>query len=153
MKRALVCLFLVSAPAYLFAQAVAPVPSLPAAEVASPKAVPAFSSQKWLAAKGVVSSDELVDVLGAKLSPEQRKQLDETVARRNAKVQKANDEMAASLRDLLQESDEGLSKLVDESAEAKRMERMKRLQPMRYQQLMGQKKAKEKNAKEKQTPK
>lgn len=126
MKPAFLLLFLVAVP--VLAQDAAPVPATPA------------STPSFLSSRGVVSGDELIDVLGAKLSPEKRAKFDEALAKRNAALSKANDELSATLRELLSQNDEGLAKLADESAQAKRMERMKRLQPSRYQELMNRKK-------------
>ncbi len=149
MKRAL--LFVLFAAAPVCAQETTPPPATSSTPVTSvvPISAPtatatATGDPTFLASRGIVSSDELVKELNAQLTPEQRSQLDQALARRNAALAKANDELSATLRDLLRETDAGLTRRVDESAEAKRMERLRRLQPSRYQELMNRKKKDEK---------
>ncbi len=125
MKRAFLLLSLLSVTAF---GDDAPIPAMPA------------TTPSFLSSRGVVSSEELLDVLGTKLSPEKRAKFDEALAKRNAALAKANEELSATLRDVLAQNDEGLAKLVDESAEAKLMERMRRTQPSRWQYLMNRKK-------------
>lgn len=150
MKPAL--LFVLVAAAPVCAQETAPIPATPTASAttiatAHPEPAPAPSTTPaFLSSHGVLSSDELVEALNAQLSPQQRAQLDEALAKRNAALTKANTELSATLRDLLRVTDEGLTKRIDEGAEAKRMERMRRMQPGRYQQLIGRKKKEEKAA-------
>lgn len=120
----------------------APRPTNASAQSAAPfSTARASNAPSFLASRGALSGDELVDVLGVNLTKKQREQLDEALAKRNATLAKANDELSATLRALLQTSDEGLAKRADESVESKRMERMKRLQPSRYRELMNRKKA------------
>ncbi len=135
MKRAFLLLSLLSVPALADD---APVPA-PVAPVTTPS---------FLSSRGVVSGDELLDVLGAKLSPEKRAEFDRALAKRNAALAKANEELTATMRDLLAQNDEGLAKLVDESAEAKRMEWMRRAQPSRWQEIMNRKRKAAKKAAE-----
>ena len=88
----------------------------------------------------------MIEALNTPLSPQQRAQLEEALAKRNAALGKANAELSATLREMLRVTDEGLTQRIDESAEARRMERMRRMQPGRYEQLMGRKKKEQKAA-------
>ncbi|BCM92870.1 hypothetical protein IAD21_04754 [Abditibacteriota bacterium] len=139
MKRAFLFLLLAAAP--VCAQQTTPAPTTPSSDmtVATPVVATPMSTPSFLASRGVVSSDDLVKELNAQLTPEQRAQLDQALAKRNAALTRANDELSATLRDLLRETDAGLAKRVDENAEAKRMDRLRRLQPARYQELMNRK--------------
>ncbi|RYX81894.1 hypothetical protein EON83_21880 [bacterium] len=112
-------------------------------QVVSKTGVPSF-----LSTRGLISSQELVEDLNAKLTPQQRTKLDQALEKRNAALTKANENLSETLRDILGETDEGLTRRIDDEAEAKRMDRMRRLQPGRYQQLMKNKK----KAEQKETP-
>lgn len=153
MKCALLFVLLAAAPVCAQGTAPAPAPATapepvavttPTAQVVAPS-----STTDFLSSRGVLSNEELVEALNTRLTPQQRGELDQALAKRNAALNKANNELSATLRELLRVTDEGLTQRIDEGAEARRMERMRRLQPGRYEQLMGRKKKEQEKAEKK----
>ncbi|RYX81893.1 hypothetical protein EON83_21875 [bacterium] len=89
---------------------------------------------------GAVSSQHLITAFNANLTPSQRAQLDQAVAKRNAALAQNNAELVSTLRGVLGETDEGLKNRMMSAEEVRRMEAMRRAQPARYLHLMNKKK-------------
>lgn len=109
----------------------------------------------WLSQRGIVSTDEMAQSLSGQFTPEEREKLDKAVAKRNAQIQKSNEEFAATLRDLLKTDDAQIAKRVekksDEDKEAAKLALMKKTQPSRYHEIM-RRKAKEKEKEQEKQP-
>jgi Skp family chaperone for outer membrane proteins len=120
--------------------------------VVAAEVTPTPDSLAWLDERGVVSTDEITKVLGGKFSPAEREKLDNALAKRNIELQKANVELAATLRELLSADDKQIAKRVEQKAnadkEAEKLALMKRTQPARYQAYMRNKAKNERKEKE-----
>lgn len=106
-------------------------------------------SRFWFEARGLISSGELEKSLGVSLAGENRANFEKAVQTRNEKIVAANDELRASLREILKENDAQLQKRFEDGDEAakerKKLETMRRLQPSRYQEYLRRQKKSEKS--------
>ena len=106
-------------------------------------------SRFWLEARGVIAAPELEKSLGVSLSGENRAKFERAVQTRNEKIVAANDELRATMREILREDDEQLQKRFEEGdkarKEAEKLETMRRLQPSRYQEYLRRQKKTEKS--------
>ncbi len=105
------------------------------------------ASKSWLDARGILSVEELAALLGAEFSPAQRAQLQSALAARNAALERANNQLAAQLNQILGQGETQITARIEaktaRDSDDARMERLKRLQPSRYQELMRRKRAQE----------
>lgn len=96
-----------------------------------PVAVPS-SSENWLDAKGVYTLDGLLQDLGATPDAAQKEAVARALASRNMAVQQGNARLSQELKKILGVNDDIRAK---EQVETRKMNRIKRLQPGRYQGL------------------
>ena len=122
------------------------------AQTASPPASATASLETLLAAHSEITLDDLLRDSGlttAKLTPEARTKLERALNERNEDVRRANARVADEMRRALNVSDAQIAKSISEEDERRRMDRMRRFQPKRYEALMReQRKAQEKQKKE-----
>ena len=90
------------------------------------------SSENWLDAKGVYTLDGLLQDLGATPDAAQKEAVARALASRNIAVQQANARLSQELKRILGVNDDIRAK---EQMETRKMNRIKRLQPGRYQGL------------------
>lgn len=107
-----------------------------AAEPAPVAAPAAPATGNWLDERGLLTIDGLIAALDAKVTPEQRMDLEKALNERNNAVAAANAKLSATLKKTLAADD---TKMVDTAKDNARMERLRRLQPSRYQELMRRK--------------
>lgn len=115
------------------------------APIVAPSVVAPSASPGWLESRGVLSAQDLERDLAANWTPGQRETIEKAVAARNLALQSANEKFAAVLREITGQNDAQIEKRALEKSqadkEAVKLERMKRLQPSRYQEMMRRKKA------------
>ena len=112
----------------------APVPAPgPAATIAAPPA-PA-SAPNWLNERGVIDIETLLTSLDAKVSPEQRATLSRALDERNDALHDANARLSAELKKILAVDD---TKRANDTDGQRRLDRIKRLQPSRYNEMLRQ---------------
>jgi len=118
------------------------------APVVAPSVVAPSASPSWLESRGVFNAQDLERDLAATWTPGQRETIEKAVAARNLALQNANGKFAEVLREITGQNDAQIEKRAAEKSEfdkeAIQLERMKRLQPSRYQEIMRRKKAAEK---------
>jgi len=135
-------LLLISA-AQVFAQGTAAPPLAPAAPPAPATTV--LTAPDWLADKGILTTDALLDALRVDATPEQRAKLESALSQRNGALTAANAVLSAQLKGILAADDTKLAQVAvaknKEDDEARRMAKMKRLQPMRYQEILREEQA------------
>jgi hypothetical protein len=112
-----------------------------AAEPATPAPVPAPVSGNWLDERGLLTIDGLIAALDAKVTPEQRAELEKALNERNNAVAAANAKLSATLKKTFAADD---TKMATDAKDATRLDRLRRLQPSRYQELMRRKADEEK---------
>ena len=117
----------------------------PAATIVSSGAATLGDSARATAAspwrdQGVLSTDEIIKMLGVPVTPEQRAQLDRAVAQRNLALQAANAQFSAAIFQTLRTNDAELSKTMMDEKERQKLDRIRRFQPSRYDEIMRQKK-------------
>jgi hypothetical protein len=89
-------------------------------------------SISWLNEHGAITTDQVVQELGVRVTPEQRVQIEKAVQKRNRALLEANADLSASLSKTLAASDSELAKRVAEGRERRRMEIIRSRQPGRY---------------------
>lgn len=112
----------------------------------APAVTPAPSN--WLDSRGLMTMDNVLEALDTKVTPEQRAELEKALSERNRDLAAANAKFSAVLKKTLAVDD---TKKVDEAKEAAQLDRIRRRQPARYQELMRRKQAEEKAKAEKKT--
>ena len=122
----------------------------PAPVPAAAPATTVLTAPDWLADKGILTTDAVLDALRVDATPEQRAKLETALAQRNGALTVANAQLSAQLKSILAADDTKLAQVAvakdKEDDEARRMEKMKRLQPMRYQEILREQQAAEAKA-------
>jgi hypothetical protein len=72
------------------------------------------------------------------VTPEQRAEVEKALARRNEAVSNANAGLSATLKKVLAADD---NKMASDAKDAQRLDRIRRLQPSRYQEILKQQQA------------
>lgn len=85
--------------------------------------------------RGVLSTDDVIALLGITVTAEQRAQIDKATAQRNMALQAANAQFSTAIFDTLKTDDAELTKSMADEKERQRMELMRQRQPSRYQAL------------------
>jgi hypothetical protein len=100
--------------------------------------IPAFAddaktaSLSWLHERGLMTTGEVVEAVGVKVSDAQRAEIDSAVRERNAELEKINARFSAAVSKTLGSNDEELARKVAEEKERRRKALIKSRQPGRY---------------------
>lgn len=125
--------------------AVGPLRADVAAPPSSTPAAVSLPAQTWLDGQGVLTSSGLVAQLGASVTPDQQAKIATALAARNAALTDANAQLSAQLKTILAADD---TKLVAQQQQkksafedAQELDKIRRLEPRRYAEMMAQRKA------------
>ena len=91
-----------------------------------------IQSPSWLNERGTITTDQVIQELSIRVTPEQRIQIEAAVQKRNRALQEANAELSTSLSKTLATSDSELAKRAAEQRDRRRMETIRSRQPGRY---------------------
>ena len=120
-------------------------PPAPASLPAPAPATTAETAPAWLADKGILTTDALLDALRVDATPAQRAKIESALAQRNGALAVANAQLSGQLKSILAADDTKLAQVAvaknQQDDEARKMAKMKRLQPMRYQELLREQQA------------
>lgn len=91
-----------------------------------------FQSTSWLDEHGAITTEQVVQELGIRVTAEQRTQIEKAVQKRNRALQEANADLSAALSKTLATNDSELAKRSAEQRERRRREIIRSRQPGRY---------------------
>ncbi len=89
-------------------------------------------STSWLDEHGAITTEQVVQELGIRVTEEQRVQIEKAVQKRNRALQEANADLSAALSKTLATNDSELAKRSAEQRERRRMEIIRSRQPGSY---------------------